>query len=241
MLSMWLTDRTEYDGSTVDVVIDSVDTLYSNLGSQSKTYKLLNDILTIHKNSSSQFDSCITLCIINFTEASSRLITHVLAPCPLIPLLTEVRLSPALCHLKSHPPVLLTHISSAYLIPPPPQSSPEKFWSVFGPLSERQHECEKLVYGSDGEGSGGSAIVVEVLIRSAGGTGRKRGVERELEGWMSSTSTPCNLQMLESLKPLWTKKVVLQEVSCPVPNYQVVAKIWKTRMHRIRLEICPST
>lgn len=141
---------------------------------------------------------------------------HVLAPCPLIPLLTEVRLSPSLIHLKAHPPVLLTHISTAYLTLPPPQSPPEKFWSVFAPLSERHHECEKLVFGTDGEGSGGGEIVVELIVRNAGGSGSKRGVERVLEGWVSSTGTACQLQELESLKALWKKKAIVQEVCCSV-------------------------
>lgn len=140
----------------------------------------------------------------------SRLIAHILAPSPIIPLLTEVRLSSSLVHLKAHPPAVLAHLSTAYLTLPPPHSTPEKFWSVFTPLTERYHDCEKLVFGSDGEGSGGSEIVVEIIVRSAGGNGRRRGVERVLEAW--SSTGPCELQDLDTLKGLWSRKAVLQNV-----------------------------
>lgn len=199
------------DGDSVDVVVDSVDTLLSNSGSQSRTYQVLNDILTAVKHSSCMFGLCSMMYVADDSTAASRLILHVLAPCPLIPLLTEVRLSSSLVYLKSHPPVLLAHVASAYLMPPPPQSTPEKFWSIFIPLSERYHESEQLVYGANGEGCGGGEIVVEILVRGSGG-GRRRGFERVLEGWISSSATPCGLQDLESLKVVWAKKGTVQEV-----------------------------
>ncbi|THH34063.1 hypothetical protein EUX98_g52 [Antrodiella citrinella] len=194
----------EYDGNSVDVIIDSVDILLSDLGSQAKTYKLLSEILTSVKPAST----------------TSRLVLHVLAPCPIIPLLTEVRFSSSLVHLKAYPSVLLTYISTAYFMLPPPHSTPEKFWSVFSPLSERHHECEKLVFGTGGEGSGGSEIVVEVILRNNGGGGRRRGIERVLEGWTTLNATPCTLQDLESLKRLRTKKGVTQE-DAPDPTKNV--------------------
>lgn len=80
------------------------------------------------------------------------------------------------------------------------------------PLSDRHHECEELVFGADGEGLGGTDIVVELIMRSSGGSGRKRGVERMLEGWVSSSATPCDLRDLESLKTLWTKTTVVLDV-----------------------------
>lgn len=199
------------DGDSVDVVIDSVDTLLSNLGSSARTYQVLNNILNAIKRSSCMSGLYSMLYVADNSTAASRLIVHVLAPCPLIPLLTEVRLSSSLVYLKAHPPVLLTHVASAYLMPPPPQSTPEKFWSVFIPLSERYHESEQLVYGANREGSGGGEVVVEILVRGSGG-GRRRGVERVLEGWISSTATPCGLQDLESLKTVWAKKGTVQEV-----------------------------
>ena len=86
----------------------------------------------------------------------------------------------------------------AILTPPPPLSTPEKFWGVFTPISERLHEAEKLVFGSGGEGSGGNEIVVETIIRGGSdGTGRRKGVVRALEGWLSVTGTPCELSELE--------------------------------------------
>lgn len=184
-----------------DVIIDSADTLLSNLGSLSETYRILSSILLALRPS-----------------GTTRFIVHILAPNPLIPLLAQVRFSPSLFHLKAHPPVLLTHISKAYLTLPPPQTTPEKFYSVFTPLSERHHECEKLVFGTDGEGSGGSEIVVEMVMRCTGGASRKRGVERYLEGWMSNSATSCDLQQLESLKSLWAKQVAMQDVSTSIDS-----------------------
>lgn len=68
------------------------------------------------------------------------------------------------------------------------------------------------MFGSGGEGSGGSELVVEIIIRGGSdGTGRRRGVERALEGWSSVSGTPCELNDLESLKVLWTRKVIAAE------------------------------
>lgn len=66
------------------------------------------------------------------------------------------------------------------------------------------------MFGLEGEGSGGGGkgeLVVEVLSRGAG-EGRKRGVERVLEGWSVAKGGPCELTSLESLKSIWTRKVV---------------------------------
>jgi elongator complex protein 5 len=111
-------------------------------------------------------------------------------------------------HLTAHPPAIITHIASAYLTHPPPAGPAEKFWSVFIPFSERTHESERLVYGLDGNGTSTGALVskgmrefvVEVIIRG----GSKRGVERTVEGWKGDL--PCELQALESLKSIWTRR-----------------------------------
>jgi len=96
-------------------------------------------------------------------------------------------------------------------MPPPPVSPEPKFWSVFLPVSERIHDTERLVVGSSsGEGSGHpSEFVVELIVRE--GAGRKRGVERVLEGW--SSDGPSELTALESLKVLTSKlREVCREV-----------------------------
>lgn len=98
----------------------------------------------------------------------------------------------------------MIHLATQYLTPPPPASSDAKFWRVFLPLSERDHECERLVFGSEGEGSGSTTeFVVEILIRGLHGLGKKRGIERTLEGWSSTEGGSCELTKLESLKTLW--------------------------------------
>jgi elongator complex protein 5 len=136
----------------------------------------------------------------------SRLIVHGLQTCKLAPLLIQPAFSPSLICLLSRPSVLITHLAREYLTPPPPVSSDAKFWGVFLPVSERDHECERLVFGSDGEGSGSTTeFVVEVLVRGLHGSGKKRGVERSLEGWCSSEGGVCELTKLESLKTLWRK------------------------------------
>jgi elongator complex protein 5 len=88
-------------------------------------------------------------------------------------------------------------------MPPPPLSPDPKFWSVFIPISERIRDSERLVFGPAGQGSGHpSEIVVELIVRE--GTGRKRGVDRVLEGWSGKKS--CELGELESLKDLMNKQ-----------------------------------
>lgn len=87
-------------------------------------------------------------------------------------------------------------------MPPPPLSPAPKFWGVFLPVSERVHDTESLVFGSGGGGSGSAGeFVAEVVVRE-GGAGRKRGVERVLEGWATALGGPCELMELESIKPL---------------------------------------
>jgi len=188
----------------LNVVIDSVDTLASDLGSTSQTYRFLHNIISL----------------IRARPNPSTLTLHVLHPSPLLPLLTQTSFSPSLTHIISHPPILLTYLSTAYLTPPPPSSTPEKFWGVFIPVSERGYESEKLVFGPGGDGPGGGEkgeFIVEVLMRG-GGEGRRRAVERVLEGWSRSKGGPCELTLLESLKSIWTKKVVEETAPDPTQN-----------------------
>ncbi|KAG6902894.1 hypothetical protein C0995_010064 [Termitomyces sp. Mi166 len=179
---------------SIQIIIDSVDILCSDIGSISETYKFLSDLLSL----------------VRARPSPSRLILHAMRPSQLIPLLIQPTFSSSLVRLIAHPVVLLTHLAKEYLTPPPPSTLKAKFWSVFLPVSERIHDVERLVYGtsSNGEGSGGVAeIVIEILVR--GGEGRKRGIEREIEGW-SVTVGPCDLTKLENLKEVWTKKAIAE-------------------------------
>ena len=69
------------------------------------------------------------------------------------------------------------------------------------------------MFGQDGEGTGGNEIVVEIIVRGGSdGTGRRKGVERVLEGWISGTGTPCELSAMESLKQLVSAQRARKEV-----------------------------
>ncbi|KAG2044804.1 hypothetical protein BDR03DRAFT_929897 [Suillus americanus] len=176
---------------SLNVIIDSMDTLTSDFGSTPKAYKFIRTLLGL-----------VT------TRSEPSILALHLQPSPLLELLTQTSLSPTLIHLTAHPPAIITHIASAYLTHPPPGGPADKFWSVFIPFSERTHESERLVYGLDGNGTSAGAwvskgtreFVVEVLIRG----GSKRGVERAVEGWKGDV--PCELQALESLKNIWTRR-----------------------------------
>ncbi|EGN97984.1 hypothetical protein SERLA73DRAFT_182795 [Serpula lacrymans var. lacrymans S7.3] len=202
---------------TLNVIIDSLDTLASDISSTQKAYKFVRRLLTL----------------VTARQHPSSLIAHLL-PCPLLPPLTQTSLSPALLHAIAHAPALLSHIATAYMTPPPPAGPPEKFWGVFIPIAERSYESERLIFGPDGEGSSGGAwagngsgsgsrsgkadmreMVVEVLVRGKG-DGRKRAVERTLEGWRGQC--PCELEALESLKSVMLRKRVEQAAPDPTQN-----------------------
>ncbi|KAG5342419.1 hypothetical protein C0989_002254 [Termitomyces sp. Mn162] len=185
---------------SIQIIIDSVDILCSDIGSMSETYKFLSDLLNL----------------VRARPSPSRLIVHGMRPSQLVPLLIQPTFSSPLVQLVAHPVVLLTYLAKDYLTPPPPSTLRAKFWNVFLPLSERIHDVERLVYGTNGEGSGGVAeIVFEILVRS--GEGRRRGIEREIEGW-SVKDGPCNLTKLESLKEVWTKKAIAEAGPDPTQN-----------------------
>ncbi|KAJ8596917.1 hypothetical protein M405DRAFT_756578 [Rhizopogon salebrosus TDB-379] len=187
----------------LNVVIDSVDTLASDLGSTPKAYRLIRTLLEL----------------ITARSEPSILVLH-LQPCPLLELMTQTSLSPTLIHLIAHPPAMIAHLSSAYSTPPPPAGPAEKFWSVFIPFSERTHESDRLVYGPEGNGTSAGSwrgedtreFVVEVLVRG----GSRRGVERTIEGWVGDA--PCDLYALESLKSIWHKKKTEEARPDPTQN-----------------------
>lgn len=100
------------------------------------------------------------------------------------------------------------------MTPPPPLSPEAKFWGVFIPISERDRDTEALIFGHGGEGSGGHReMVVEVIARGGAGTsGRRRAVERSLEGWDIDQGQSVDLSQMSSLVSIWQRKVFVQEV-----------------------------
>jgi elongator complex protein 5 len=183
----------------LSVLVDSVDTLASDLGSATKTVALLVSVLQI----------------VQERPAPSRLVLHInvslLADhADVLSLLLQTSFSSSLIHVIAHPPVLLHHLATAYWTAPPPMTQPEKFWSVFTPFVERgpAFEAERLVFRADGEGCSGPDFIVELLVRGESGRdGRRgsRGVERSLEGWGAGQA--CSLQSLASLQSVFGRKV----------------------------------
>ncbi|TDL28488.1 hypothetical protein BD410DRAFT_781002 [Rickenella mellea] len=150
----------------------------------------------------------MSLMLLKTRTAPSRLICHVNCPSELVHVLTQIAFSPSLVQIVARPPVLLTHIAQVYLTPPPPASTPEKFWRVFSPFAEREQDVESLVFGTGAEGGGGGGssdeFVVEMLVRS-GGEGKRKNVERSIEGWSEAKNGPCELCDLDTLKNVWTR------------------------------------
>lgn len=137
----------------------------------------------------------------NIDPAPSRMILPLPARSSLLPILIPPAFSQTLAHLTLHPPILLHHLSTEYLILPPPHSPPAKFWPIFTGLSTRD-EGERLVWGADGTGWS-DETVVELVVRSASG---KRTIERSLEGW--KRSGVCQLEDLWELKHIWNRNAV---------------------------------
>ncbi|KAI0704857.1 hypothetical protein BC835DRAFT_1261803 [Cytidiella melzeri] len=195
-----LTSLHKIDSSLpLTVVIDSIETLLSNASnSVAKVYPFLSKVLAS----------------VQTHKGPSRLIVHGTTSSTLTSLLCQPSFSSTLTHIISHPPVLLRHLALSYSTPPPPLTAPERFWNVFSPIADREHESENLVFGADGEGYGGDEIVVELIMRSIGEGGR-RGVERALEGWITQGdfAGPCDLRSLPSLSSVWTRKIVVDQAA----------------------------
>jgi len=169
------------------VVIDSADVLCADLESPSKSYALIVALLSS---------------ILSHPKPS-RLVLHFSTHSPLRDLILTPRLSPTIAHIIAHPPALLVHLAIAQLTPPPPASTPDRFWRVFAPLSARTWEVEQMVLGPGCAGpSDDGEIVLEVLTRAPEGRGRN--LERELEGW--TVDGPCPLSELDSLKRILEDK-----------------------------------
>ncbi|KAJ4489305.1 hypothetical protein C8J55DRAFT_296348 [Lentinula edodes] len=190
----------------IEVMIDSVDTVLADKESLSGTYKFLRSLMAS----------------ISSRSKTSRLILHISAPSKLLPLLISTAFSPTLTQLIAHPPVLFTHITTEYMTPPPPLSSDAKFWGIFIPISERGRDAENLVFGQGGDGSGGQdEMVVEVLVRGrSDASGRRKAVERFLEGWDIQKNQPVSLRQISSLASIYKRKTVIEEAA-PDPTQNV--------------------
>lgn len=160
------------------VIIDAADVLCADLESPSKSYALIATLLAE----------------VSARPKPSRLILHFSTHSPLRDLVLTPRLSSTLAHVIAHPPALLKHLATTHLTPPPPASTPDRFWSVFAPLSARTWEVERIVLGPGGVGlCDDGEVVLQVVTR-----GRGRNVERDLDGW--TLNGPCSLSDLDSLK-----------------------------------------
>lgn len=123
---------------------------------------------------------------------------------------------------------------------PPPLSQDAKFWGIFLPVSERSYDTDCLIFGADGEGSGNSPeVVVDILVRGLDASGRKRGVERLLEGWSPVFNGACDLMMLESMKYIGSKRAV-EEVGAAISHFISLCSLYSPlpRMRRIQHKMC---
>ena len=174
------------DDKPITVVIDSLETLLSDLGSASATVELL-------KRVRKRQNTNLILHLVQSHEIKD-LVAH----------LSQTSFSPSLVLYTAYPASLLLHISTDYLTPPPPLSPEPKFWSVFLPISERQHDIDAIVYGGGGSGSHVTEeFVVETIVRGGqNGSRRRRAVERNLRGWKPPNGF-CELKDLAQLGGLW--------------------------------------
>ena len=147
--------------------------------------------------------------------ATSRMVLSVSARCPVLPHLLTRAFCSDLHHIILHAPVLLRHISTTFLLNPPPLTPPPKWWSIFGPFSARERgEAERLYFSpqyTSGPVTAEDEVVVEIFSRSSG----TKGVTRVLEGW-SPSKGPCKLEELEKLKSMFAIKRVSVPVRTPL-------------------------
>jgi len=185
------------DDKPVTVVIDSVDTLLSDVGSASV-------VVTLLKKVKKRRGAGLLLHVVQSYE-SRDLVAH----------LTQTSFSLSLVLHTAYPTSLLLHISTNYMTPPPPLSPDPKFWSVFLPISERQHDIDAIVYGGSGSGSHVTdEFVVETITRGRqNGNRKRRAVERNLRGWKAPKGF-CELKDLTQLGSLWGSDKISPETVC---------------------------
>jgi elongator complex protein 5 len=188
---------TTLDDKPVTVVIDSIETLLSDLESVSA-------VVTLLKKVRQRQNTNLILHVVQSHE-SKDLVAH----------LSQTSFSPSLVLHTAYPTSLLVHISTNYMTPPPPLSPEPKFWSVFLPISERQHDIDAIVYGGEGSGSHVTEeFVVETITRGGqNGSRKRRAFERNLRGWKSPNGF-CELKDLAQLKGLWGSGKIPHETVC---------------------------
>lgn len=185
------------DDKPTTVVIDSLETLLSDTGSVSAAVTLL-------KKLRKRQNTALILHVVQSHE-SKDLVAH----------LSQTSFSPSLVVHTAYPTSLLLHISANYMTLPPPLSPEPKFWSVFLPISERQHDIDVIVYGGEGSGSHvAKEFVVETISRGGqNGSRRRRAVERNLRGWKSPNGF-CELKDLPQFGGLWGSNKITIETVC---------------------------
>jgi len=190
------------DGKPATVAIDSLETMLSDTGSISAAVTLLKKV-RMRQNMK------LVLHVVESHE-SKDLVAH----------LSQTSISPSLVLHAAYPTSLLLHISTNYMTPPPPLSPEPKFWSVFLPISERQHDIDAIVYGGEGSGSPVTEeFVVDTIVRGGqNGSRRKRAVERNLRGWKSLNGF-CELKDLTQLGGLWESNKSPAEMVCALGTF----------------------
>ena len=190
------------DGKPTTVAIDSLETVLSDIGSISAAVTLL-------KNISKRQNTKLILHVVESHESKDLVVR-----------LSQTSFSSSLVLHTAYPTSLLLHISTAYMTPPPPLSPEPKFWSVFLPISERQHDIDAIVYGGEGSGSHVTEeFVVETIVRGGqNGSRRKRAVERNLRGWKSPNGF-CELKDLTQLGGLWEPNKTPAETVCALGTF----------------------
>ena len=184
------------DDKPITIVIDSLETLLSDLGSLSATVTLLKQVRK-------RQDTNLILHVVGAHESKD-----------LVANLSQTSFSPSVVLHTAYPTSLLLHISTNYMTPPPPLSPEPKFWSIFLPISERQHDIDAIAYGSEGSGSHVTEeFVVETVIRGQNGSRKRRAVERSLRGWKSPNGF-CELKDLAQLEGLWGSNKIPIEMVC---------------------------
>ena len=185
------------DDKPTTVVIDSLETLLSDMGSVSTAVTLLRKV--------KEWQNTDLILHVVQSHETKDLIAH----------LSQTSFSPSLVMYTAYPASHLLHISTDYMTPPPPLSSEQKFWSVFLPISERQHDIDAAVYGGEGSGSHVTEeFVVETIVRGGqNGSRRKRAIERNLRGWKPPNGF-CGLKDLSRLEGLWGANKIPAETVC---------------------------
>jgi len=190
------------DDKPTTIAIDSLETVLSDIRSISATVTLLKNITK---------------------QQSTKLILHVVESHEtkdLVAQLSQTFFSPSLVLHTAYPTSLLLHISTTYMTPPPPLSPEPKFWSVFLPISERQHDIDAIVYGGGGSGSHATEeFVVETIVRGGRNwSRRKRAIERSLRGWKVPNGF-CELKDLTQLGGLWEPNKTPAETVCALETF----------------------